>query len=72
MMNILIVDDNNDLVISLASISEVEGYHVTQANNGEQAINIAQDTIFDLVLMDLKYWNPGFTSSAIGTDISRL
>lgn len=51
---ILIVDDEKGCREMLKIILEVEGYEVSQAENGTQAIDIVQKTSFDVILMDLK------------------
>ena len=51
---ILIVDDNIDFGFSLGEILKDEGYEVVNAGSGEEALEIFQDALFDLVLLDMK------------------
>ena len=53
-MDILIVDDDETLRQSLVMLLEAEGYHVTQAPNGEDALKHARRHYFDLVLCDVR------------------
>jgi CheY-like chemotaxis protein len=52
--NILIVDDEVNIRESLKLILETEGYHVFDADSGEEAIKHLQSKKIDLVLLDLK------------------
>lgn len=52
--HVLIVEDERELRESLAEILELEGLQVTQVPNGFQAIEEAQQSPFDIVLIDLK------------------
>lgn len=56
--SILIVDDEEYLRNALCDILSNEGYNLIPAENGEQAINLFNNTHFDLVLMDIMM--PGF------------
>lgn len=51
---ILIVDDNHDLADGLGMVLEDEGYQVTLAYNGTDAIKIFDSSHFDLVFIDIK------------------
>ncbi len=51
--NILLVDDEETILSSFRKSFEYEGYTVTTASNGEQAVTILQNTHFDLVITDL-------------------
>jgi DNA-binding NtrC family response regulator len=51
---VLIVDDNKDLCDMLMDIMELEGFRVTLAHDGFQALNLAEKETFDIVLMDVK------------------
>lgn len=50
---ILLVDDDAVVRGSLSDVLETDGYQVVPAANGQQAIELAASTQFDLVLLDL-------------------
>jgi DNA-binding NtrC family response regulator len=52
--SILIVDDNRDLCEMLTDIMEMEGFRVTLAHDGFEALKLAGSQSFDIVLMDIK------------------
>jgi len=52
--SILVVDDEEDIRENLKVVLETEGYKVFDADSGEEAIKIFQNTKIDLVLLDLK------------------
>ncbi len=54
---ILVVDDEKDIRTSLTGILEDEGYQVTTASSGVEAIESIHQDIPDLVLLDI--WMPG-------------
>src|SRR5690606_2121532 len=56
---VLVVDDNEDAVRSLATMLRVLGYDVRTATDGRQAIEVAGDFRPHVVLMDLGM--PGMT-----------
>jgi CheY-like chemotaxis protein len=51
--HILVVDDNDLNLILLAKILELEGYQVTMAHNGLEAIQAVVETMPDLALLDV-------------------
>jgi len=51
--HILVVDDNDINLILLAKILELEGYRVTMAHNGMEAIQAAMQNMPDLALLDV-------------------
>lgn len=53
MSKLLIVEDNADYRELLISFLENEGYDVTAVNDGESAVTTANDTEFDLIILDL-------------------
>jgi two-component system nitrogen regulation response regulator NtrX len=55
--SILIVDDEKDIRISLTGILEDEGYQITTASTGAEALEKAREDLPDLVLLDI--WMPG-------------
>ena len=50
---ILIVDDDPDVRFALGAILNYDGYHVLEAENGEDAIEVARRLVPDLVIMDV-------------------
>jgi len=54
---ILVVDDEEPLRIVLSAELEGEGYQVTNAGDGQEAINILATTEYDLILLDIKMPN---------------
>lgn len=50
---ILLVDDDPFILQSIAVALEQEGYHVTSAADGKQAVELIEKNSFDLVLTDL-------------------
>jgi two-component system cell cycle response regulator len=51
--HILVVDDNDLNLVLLAKILELEGYQVTMAHSGAEAIKIAAEKMPDLALLDV-------------------
>lgn len=51
---ILVVDDNRDLADDLAELLEDEGYAVSTAYSGEEALALAGDGQFDTILTDVR------------------
>ena len=54
MFNILIVDDQKNMRESLAIAFKRAGYNVDSVENGENAVKLQGDNIYDLVMLDLK------------------
>lgn len=54
MFNILIVDDQKNMRESLAIAFKRAGYNVDSVGNGENAVKLQGDNIYDLVMLDLK------------------
>ncbi len=50
---VLIVDDQEDLRFSLAKIVEKQGYRVTTAGSGADALDMLRSAIVDLVFLDI-------------------
>lgn len=50
---ILIVDDEPNIVISLEYLMEKEGFTVIKAYDGQEALDYLQDSIPDLILLDV-------------------
>lgn len=51
--NILVVDDDREIVRSLAKLLEVEGYQVYKAHNGMEALDILMERQVHLILLDV-------------------
>jgi CheY-like chemotaxis protein len=51
---VLIIDDNFDDLVTLKKILEKEGFQVTNATNGAQALDLMEATRFDLILIDIR------------------
>jgi DNA-binding NtrC family response regulator len=53
-IKLLVVDDEIKFLNSMARRLELRGFDVTKAASGREAVNYANKTRFDLVLLDLK------------------
>ena len=51
--HILVVDDEPSIVDAIATTLRYEGYRVSEASSGQAALSAAQDTAFDLVVLDV-------------------
>ncbi len=70
MQNILIVDDIPTNIQLLVSILEKEGYAISFALDGEQALELIADEQFDLILLDVMM--PGLSGFEICTTIKKM
>ena len=61
--SILIVDDEHDIRRFLSTILEDEGYHTTTACDGEQALQLLETLLPDLITLDVAMPN----KSGVGT-----
>ena len=52
--SVLVVDDEANVRKLLSEIFTKEGYRVTTANNGQQALELVAQSPFDLVVMDIR------------------
>ncbi|NTW60432.1 MAG: sigma-54-dependent Fis family transcriptional regulator, partial [Nitrospirae bacterium] len=52
--NILVIDDEKDICRALNIILSKEGYAVTEAYNGEQAVDLLKKQTFDIIMTDIK------------------
>ena len=50
---ILVVDDEEDVRITVKTILEQQGYLVQEAENGKVALNLIEKQKFDLILLDV-------------------
>ena len=54
MQKILIIDDTKNIRLMLTKCLELEGYHVTAASDGKEAIELFNKENFDLAFLDIK------------------
>ncbi len=54
MKNVLIIDDTKNIRLMLTKCLELEGYDVTTANDGKEAIELFRTKKFDLAFLDIK------------------
>ena len=52
-MRILIVDDNQQIMATLAEYLELDGFGVDCAYNGQMAIELVKQHDFDVIIMDI-------------------
>lgn len=57
MKQVLVVDDTKNIRTLLTKCLELEGYKVVTANDGNQALELLEKEIFDLVFLDIKMPN---------------
>ena len=69
-LKILVVDDEDSLRISLASILELEGYCVKTAEDGYKAIELAKQEDFDIVFSDIRM--PGISGTETFKEIKKI
>jgi two-component system NtrC family response regulator len=62
-LNILVVEDGKSQREMLRDFLNGEGHHVSEAENGEQALGLVQKHYYDLVLLDYKM--PGMDGMAV-------
>ena len=53
MAHILIVDDEVNIRKVVREYAEFEGYEVTEAENGMEAVSLCHDNDYDLIIMDV-------------------
>lgn len=51
--HILVVDDEPSIVDAVATTLRYEGYRITEAKSGQEALSAAQDNEFDLIVLDV-------------------
>ena len=54
MHKILIIDDTKNIRLMLTKTLELEGYHVTTASDGKEALDVFAKEKFDLAFLDIK------------------
>ena len=63
--NVLIVDDDPDILLSIQIILEDEGLSVLGASNGEDALNLIHEKgLPQLIILDMKRVKPKWTQGA--------
>ena len=55
--SVLIVDDEPSIVQSLSGLLSDEGYKVSTAGNGNDALKVIDSDSPDLVLLDIHFYN---------------
>ena len=68
--NILIIDDEELIIKSLSKLLEKSGYEVFIAKNGQDAIVMAEEADFDLILADIKM--PGINGVETVREIHKI
>lgn len=53
MYRVLIVDDESKIREVIREYAEIEGYHVTEANDGIEALNLCKENDYDIIIMDI-------------------
>ena len=53
MKNILVIEDEKEVRETIVEILEIAGYKASTAENGEQALNILENEIPDLIISDI-------------------
>lgn len=54
MVNVLVIDDTKNIRILLTQCLEFEGYTVTTASNGTEALGLLSHCNFDLIFLDVR------------------
>jgi CheY-like chemotaxis protein len=53
MKTILVIEDNEDILANLVEYLEMEGYKILVANNGKKGVELARESIPDLIICDV-------------------
>lgn len=69
-LKILVVDDEDSLRISLASILELEGFEIDTAEDGYKAIELAKQKDFDILFSDIRM--PGISGTETFKEIKKI
>lgn len=67
---ILVIDDQEEVLISTKLLMEREGHRVITASSGEEALALFRDHIVDLLIVD--YFMPGMSGESIVQEIRKL
>ena len=70
MYNIIVCDDERDIVSALEIYLTAEGYHVLRAENGREALALANSEDAHLMLLDVMTPNRRLSLSRTGTESS--
>lgn len=54
MMNVLVIDDTKNIRMLLTQCLQFEGYNVTTATNGTEALSLLSHRKFDLIFLDVR------------------
>ena len=54
MLSLLVVDDERNMLLMLNRVLSKDGYHVTTANNADQALKLIDSEIFHVAVLDIK------------------
>ncbi len=68
--NILVVDDLKSIRMTLGRVLEDEGHNVVLAEDGYQAIEVAKQTSFDIIFMDIKM--PGINGVQTFREVKKI
>lgn len=68
--NVMVVDDDRSMRFTLEGIIDDEGYTVRVAENGYQAIELAKETTFHWVFMDIRM--PGLNGVETYLEIKKI
>ncbi|MDQ0214511.1 DNA-binding response OmpR family regulator [Oikeobacillus pervagus] len=52
-ISILIADDEKEIADLIAFHLEKEGYHVMKVSNGQEAVHVVENQVFDLLILDI-------------------
>jgi CheY-like chemotaxis protein len=69
-MNILLVDDEKELVSTLAQRLEFRGFNADWAASGNQALENAQTRKYDVAVLDIKM--PGIGGIELGRELKKI
>ncbi|MCP4719550.1 MAG: response regulator [Desulfobacteraceae bacterium] len=69
-VSILLVDDNEKFLDSMAQRAEIKGYHVFKATNGEQALEIASSQTIHVAVVDQEM--PGMEGLVVITKLKAI
>ncbi len=68
--SILVIDDNQEFLVSAARIIERDGHEVLTASSGEEGLRLLQSRRVDLVFVD--YFMPGMTGETFVSELRKF
>jgi DNA-binding NtrC family response regulator len=68
--SILIIDDEVDILCILKDLLEFRGYHVETSENAQEAIQLAKQNRYCVILADLKM--PGMNGTQIAEKLKKI